>query len=206
MLGYDYQSMLGREVMTLVAPESREYVMETIRSGKERTYEHLCIRSDGSSLPVEVHGKEMPYKGRTVRVTAIRDLTERNRAEDSLKRRDSILQAVSFAAEGFLRFGSWKRNTQKILQRLGEATGVSRAYIFEVVERKGNDYIITQTHEWVNEGISPQIDNQDMQNFRCKDIGMERFERSFVKGEIIFGDIKDFPKKEQEFVGPYRIR
>ncbi|MGH8014808.1 MAG: sigma 54-interacting transcriptional regulator [Candidatus Zixiibacteriota bacterium] len=198
MLGYDYSSMIGRDVLTLVAPESRGFVLETIKSGQEKTYEHLAIKSDGTLIPVEVHGKSIPYKGRTVRVTAIRDLTERKIAEESLRRRDAILQAVGFAAEGFLRFTSWKSNIQKILQRLGEATNVSRSYIFHNHDWENNHPITSMVYEWCAPGIEPYINDPQLKNFRWNDLGMERFELLHSEGQTVFAHVKDLPKKEQD--------
>ena len=70
-----------------IYPESRALVDEKRRSGDEQPYEHLARRKDGTTFPVEVRGKTLPYKGRTARVTAIRDITERKKAE--LELRDS---------------------------------------------------------------------------------------------------------------------
>ena len=81
MMGYEPAEIIGMNVMEIVAPESRELVMERIRSGYDKPYDHLVIRKDGSVFPVEVWGRLMPYNGRMVRVTAIRDLTERKQAE-----------------------------------------------------------------------------------------------------------------------------
>ncbi len=206
MLGYEYKDMIGRDVLTLIAPEHRDFVLETIKSGEERTYEHLSIRSDNTILPVEVHGKAIPYKGRTVRVTAIRDLTERKLAENSLRKRDEILQAVSYAAEGFLRFTSWKSNIQKILQRLGEATGVSRAYIFHNHDWKDNHPITSMIYEWCAPGIEPHIDNKQLKNFKWKDLGMERFEVLHSEGQTVFAHVRNLPQKEQDILLPQNIK
>lgn len=81
MLGYEYSELIGMAVADLVAPESRGLVMEHIRSGHDKSYDHFVIRKDGSIFPVEARGKMMVYNGRTVRVTAIRDVTERKQAE-----------------------------------------------------------------------------------------------------------------------------
>jgi len=57
-----------------------------MRTGYDKPYEALCRRKDGSVFPVEASGKPFPYDGRTVRVTAIRDITERKRAEEEARR------------------------------------------------------------------------------------------------------------------------
>jgi len=86
MLGYSGRSeMMGKPVVELVAPESRNFVRARIESGRTEPYEHLALRKDGSVFPVEVCGRTIVSSPRHVRVTAVRDITTRKQAEDSLK-------------------------------------------------------------------------------------------------------------------------
>jgi PAS domain S-box-containing protein len=84
MLGYERDGMLGRNVMEFVAPESREQVEGMMREGFPDAYEHRALRNDGAVITVEVRGKQSVYKGKNVRITAIRDITERKNYENDL--------------------------------------------------------------------------------------------------------------------------
>ncbi|HET6465381.1 MAG TPA: PAS domain S-box protein [Nitrospiria bacterium] len=95
MLGYKHEELIGMPVSECVAPESRELVLGKIKSGDETPYEHIALRRDGSKFPVEVFGRTIPYQGRRVRVTAIRDITERKRAEAEVQRYVRRLQVLS---------------------------------------------------------------------------------------------------------------
>ena len=85
MLGYARTEMIGFEITKFVAPESLELVQAHVTSGGEDAYEHLALRKDGRTLPVETRAKYLPYNGHKVRVTAIRDITERKRTEGFLR-------------------------------------------------------------------------------------------------------------------------
>lgn len=98
MLGYAPSEMIGMNVLDLVAPESRDLVAQSGQSGYDQPYEHLAVRKDGSIFPVEVRAKAIPYQGRMVRVTAIRDMTERKRAEEQLRESADKIRAVFEAA------------------------------------------------------------------------------------------------------------
>lgn len=84
MLGYELSEMVGRPVSDFIAPESRHLVQEQIRTKSENPYEHKMQRKDGSMFPVEAHAKMVTWKGKAMRVTALRDISERKRTEAAL--------------------------------------------------------------------------------------------------------------------------
>lgn len=85
MLGYDQKELIGMEVSQLVAPQALEQVLTHIRSESEDLYENLAVRKDGTIFPIETQARYLPWKGKRVRVTAIRDITERKKAEEALR-------------------------------------------------------------------------------------------------------------------------
>ena len=85
MFDYEASDVLGWSTMEFVAPEYRDLVQKKIASGSEEPYEALGVRKDGTLLDLEVRGRPYRYRGRTVRVTAIRDITERKKAEKRLE-------------------------------------------------------------------------------------------------------------------------
>ncbi|HTY10024.1 MAG TPA: PAS domain S-box protein [Bacteroidota bacterium] len=85
MLGYGQGDTIGKEVSAFVAPESRTQVAENIRSQSEVPYEHLALRKDGSVFPVEIRAKTVAANGHSLRLTAVRDMTERKKMEEDLR-------------------------------------------------------------------------------------------------------------------------
>jgi PAS domain S-box-containing protein len=85
LLGYERSELIGSDVSLMVAPESREGVAAAMRSGREVPYRHLALRKDGTRIEVEAQAKMIEWNGRPVRVTAIRDISERLRLEERLK-------------------------------------------------------------------------------------------------------------------------
>jgi PAS domain S-box-containing protein len=84
MLGYDLSEIAGKPVADMIAPEDRELVSYFMEAEYEGCYENRVLRKDGSKLVVETQAKHFAYQGRNVRVTAVRDITERKKAEDAL--------------------------------------------------------------------------------------------------------------------------
>jgi two-component system, cell cycle sensor histidine kinase and response regulator CckA len=86
LLGYERSELIGKDVSIMVAPESYEAVAAAMRSGRETPYRHLAVRKDGSRVEVEAQAKMADWAGRPVRVTAIRDISERLQLEERLNR------------------------------------------------------------------------------------------------------------------------
>jgi PAS domain S-box-containing protein len=93
--GYTYQELVGINGLELIAPEWRAFVMEKIVSSHDKPYDVEGIRKDGSRYILEIHGKNIPYEGRSIRVTEFRDVTERKRAEEKILEQNTRLLAVT---------------------------------------------------------------------------------------------------------------
>ncbi len=93
MFGYRPEELIGMRVLDLAAPQTREEVLRRIRGGDGRPYEGVGLRKDGSTFPGEVCGKDVTYQGRPARVTAVRDATQRKRAEEELRASEERFQS-----------------------------------------------------------------------------------------------------------------
>src|SRR5262249_9794992 len=92
MFGYQREEIIGREVIDLVAPESRSIVAESIRLGREEIYEHRLLRKDGTFFYGEARAKVVHAGERSLRMAAIRDITERKWAEQALRESENRLR------------------------------------------------------------------------------------------------------------------
>jgi PAS domain S-box-containing protein len=93
MLRFSRQEMIGQEISRFIHPEDRDRVMENIRRGRESRVEHRFLRKDGSWIIVEAHGQTIEQRGTQIRLTAIRDITEHRRHEESLRKYAERLQS-----------------------------------------------------------------------------------------------------------------
>ena len=94
MLGYEIAELIGRPILDFVAPEHHDLVRQHVREASAEAYEHMALRKDGTRIPVEVHGHTIPFHGRNLRVTAVRDMSDQYRSEEALRRSEEQFRAV----------------------------------------------------------------------------------------------------------------
>lgn len=112
MLGYPREELSGMSVIDFVALEEKKNVLNKLSSDYEKPYETLGAKKDGKTIPLEVHARIISYQGRRARVTAIRDLSERQKAQKLLQESEKrLLQAQKLARIGYyvldLKTGYW---------------------------------------------------------------------------------------------------
>jgi len=88
-LGYTKEEMLCMHISQLDPPECASKVsvrIEQIKRHGAAVFETAHLRKDGAVMPVEVNTRILDYDGEKVIFSVIRDITERKRAEEALKK------------------------------------------------------------------------------------------------------------------------
>ncbi|HLO27407.1 MAG TPA: PAS domain S-box protein, partial [Geobacteraceae bacterium] len=93
ILGYERSELVGVKVSDLLPPKEHDRVLANILLGHESQIEHEMLCRDGSRRIVEARGKTIDQHGRRLRITAIRDVTERRRAEEKIEMLNTDLMA-----------------------------------------------------------------------------------------------------------------
>ena len=88
MLGYTAEELRGMELHEIVAHAREDVeanIERTLREGTRFIRERKYLRKDGSVVEVEIAASAIDYGGKRVICAAIRDITERKRAERALR-------------------------------------------------------------------------------------------------------------------------
>jgi len=81
MVGLTVADMIGRNPFEFIHPDSIDTVRQHFLSGYQQPYEARLLRVDGTDFPIEMHGRDFVQDGVRLRVTSIRNLTERKTAQ-----------------------------------------------------------------------------------------------------------------------------
>jgi PAS domain S-box-containing protein len=100
MFGYErMEEVIGRPVTDFVSDVSRDEVKMRLTNNIEGTYELEGRRKDGKKLLLEATARTHVIRGRPVRITALRDMTERRALEDQFRQAQKM-EAVGRLAGG----------------------------------------------------------------------------------------------------------
>ena len=77
--GYSMDELIGRNSLDFIAEESKETVIKKLTTGYPEPYEAMAIKKNGERIIIRIHGKNINYKDKVLRVTEIRDITQEKR-------------------------------------------------------------------------------------------------------------------------------
>ena len=90
MFGGRVEDVVGHRVETFVDPVSLPAVAARLQTPDDAPYEILARRLDGATFDAEVTARDLPWEGRHARVVAVRDITERKKAERAVREREVL--------------------------------------------------------------------------------------------------------------------
>ena len=211
MYGYPAEFFLGKTPQPLSAPGRNDFeeVMKAIHiafDGIPQKFEFWGLRQNGEIFPKEVRLTRGVYFGEEVVFALAQDITVKKDAEEALRRREAILEAIAYSSEQFLKSATWESCVPDILARLGQAGEASRVYIFKNKTGPLEELLADQIYEWCEPGISPQINNSALQNFRYVKSGFSLLVEKLGQGQVISSHVKDLPAEMRVELAAERIQ
>ena len=106
MSGYSIDELIGMDGLLLISEKTRGMVLQNILTEYEKPYESLGLRKNNEEYPIRLEARNVPYKGKYVRVVEFRNITEQKRQEEEKKQLQSkLLQSQRMEAVGLLAGG-----------------------------------------------------------------------------------------------------
>ena len=177
LLGYSRDEFLRVPIRDLIDPSQADLVLANFRTrmsggAAPRVYETTLRRHDGSPVATELTAEATTWMRVPADVLIVRDISERKetearlhreqdlnellrremevrqRAEEELRRRDAISEAVSYAAQQFLRTPRWEDCIGRVFERLGLAAAVSRVNLWKAAPTADDSVHIQFQFSW----------------------------------------------------------
>ncbi len=141
--GYAVSEIQGKHYLDLVVTEHEEIGKATYRfllAGKipAATYPSRILRKDGTTRDIELSVSTIEYRGRPALMAVVRDVTERNRMERSLRGLMEFEKLVSELSAAFVNVPSEEvdAHIEEGLRRIVEHLGLDRSTLLEFSDDK----------------------------------------------------------------------
>ncbi len=134
------------------------------------------------------------------------ELAERRKMEIDLRQRESILEAVTFAAEQFLKTSDWRLNIDNVLERLGITMHVTHAYLFEDSIDPQGELITSMRYEWTVPGYPNDLNSSYFQNSKINAQGYEDQVETMRRGDVRMGNSSTFNPIEKEAMESFGLK
>lgn len=81
MFGYDYNEVIGMNILEITGTESRSHILQNLHSNSQEQYEAIGVKKNGNKITVEIKSRSCTYQGKNLGVSVLRDITERKQIE-----------------------------------------------------------------------------------------------------------------------------
>jgi len=206
-LGFSPEEALGACARDLVRMDF-EFVEKTLAKLKNERSVHneeaIVYTKDGRPLNVLLSAEIIEIDDKQYNLTTAIDITDLKQTEQALLLRESYITAL-YQAKEILFTADSIRAFQHFVDILGPVSNASRTYVFLKHTDENNLPLMSQQAEYCADGVSPQINNPDLQNVNLNE-AVPRWYQRLSKGDIIAGNISDFPQEENDFLPLQEIK
>lgn len=172
-LGYSDDELRDLRAEDLIAESDTRHgmaMLENILSGKTKSCTIPLQTSKKEILQVELKVARGRWKNQDVLFGIAETITAEQQIHKTLRKREDVLEAVSYSANHLLGNFEWSQCLMDVLGRLAQATGAVRAYICENVRTLNAVSGFKVLHEWTDRGVQPKFEG---------DVRMMKYDDSF---------------------------
>lgn len=213
--GYDSPEDL-MEVLTdigqqlYVNPRRRiEFIEEMATQGIVQGFESQVYRKDGSIIWIsecarallDEKGEIVGYEG------TVENITLRKQAQDELLKRDEFLLGVASATHQLLAEPEFDQAIHNVLQILGQAARVDRAYIYQNHPHSSTGAVaMSIRYEWTRADIAPTLTCAHWHDLPYHQAGLNKWYDCFLAGRSFSGITRLLSAAEQAILCRDQIR
>ena len=176
-----------------LSPEHGTSYVELFRRADMALYR---AKDQGRNTYVFFDGKDTAFLSRNIRATAV---SNRIDSDEQPGLADNSL--VQYAFRQLYSSRDVDASIGQLLALIGQQTNVSRVYVFENSE---DDRFCSNTYEWCNTGIAPQLENLQNVSYETDIPG---YDRNFNENDIFYcADISELPRNLYDILASQGIK
>jgi PAS domain S-box-containing protein len=136
IFGYDSPELATKTFLDLLSPESRSTVLRNTLIGYENPYQVTGLKKSGLVLPIEIFNISITHHGQTIKVMAVREITERTSAEvlRDLQQARQALEATVKESTQELRYANERLRVELNERKRAEAELIRRNHELTILQ------------------------------------------------------------------------
>ncbi|MBU4426479.1 MAG: PAS domain S-box protein, partial [Proteobacteria bacterium] len=198
MSGYSREEALGRtpfDMELFTNPGDRERFIKILKEKREvNGFEVQYRKKDGTTADTLLSARPLEYGKEECLVAVVTDVTKLKRTEGALEKRLAYEKMLADISTRAVFVEDIDRCLDECLESMGKTLKVNRIYIFEYSHESGT---VSNTIEWVSEGIPPQKANLQKLPVKLFRWWMEKMKNNQI---INFQDIEDIPGEQEKAI------
>lgn len=193
--GMERGQIIGKHVSDLVHEVNRNQVSENFRNwtmGKYSIIEAVSKNYRGEVVPVEISGTRIIFSDKPAVLLVTRDISNRKKSEDQLRKRIEFIQFISQISSEFIKIDlkDMEQAVNKALQFVCKYGSIERGYVFRINEPKT---MMVLTNEYCDEDFRPHKGILD--TIRIADF--KDFIDTLKSGDYIISHFDEIPDDEK---------
>jgi PAS domain S-box-containing protein len=147
LFGYTELEFQSLHATQLFHPSDHRTILLNIQLQFQGVYEAIAVRKDGSTFQAEIQARMIDLAGTSRRMTAIRDITLRRKAEIELRNSVRLQELIAELSTSFISLpvDQFKSTLENSLQKIAQYSGAVRTYV-GLYDHKTRHCLFT--HEW----------------------------------------------------------
>ncbi len=195
IFGFKEDEVLGKHASTIIHPSSQALVFENMKNGVTEPYEMLAVKKGGDLFHAEAQGKTVVIGNRNIRITSLRDISDRKKAEGLLRTEKESLKESNIELKSKTIF---LEAINELTRKLGSIHFVDELFwvLIELVQNKFGftDCVVYQLDSETNNLVEKKR-NRDGSSSNMKPLVFRNFEGivgacARTKKTILVKDIK----------------
>lgn len=193
--GLERGQVIGKHVSDLVPEVNRDQVSDNFRYwtlGKYSRIEAVSKNYLGETIPVEIIGTRITFSDKPAVLLVTRDISNRKKSEDQLKKRIEFIEFISQISSEFIKIDleNMEQAVNKALQFVCKYGSIERGYVFRINEP---ETMMVLTNEYCDPAYKPHKGILD--SIRIDDF--KEFIDTLKSGEYIISHFDEIPDDDE---------
>ncbi len=205
-----YKTGLGKLIKEISTQRYSIFSPDEDLAGKEQKEGSDYLIEAKGGITKWVNNQKFEWKDKEGRrigeIGVITDITKRKEFEFDLRKTNLILHAVADFSNSIFSSLNFNRNIPKMLEQIGSAMNVSRAYIYHIENRQEDQFVAKHNFEWAAPGIISRLENPDLAEIKISNKKFEFLFNAIKRGSFFSGNVQTLNKSERAILESSNVK